>query len=79
VGPNEVLWNTTAIPVHQPETELGSSVALFGSPFVPSGCLGEVLWCPDADVVSEAELVLGFSIAALGVPAQCVGAVLRLN
>ena len=70
---NEVLGDTTAVRVHEAETELGSRVALFGCPFVPSGCLGEVLWRADANIVGETELVLGFWITAFSLPAQCGG------
>ena len=75
---NQVLLHPTAVRVHQPETELGSSMALFGCPLIPSGCLCEVLWRPDADIVGEPEFVLGLWIAALGFHAQCIDTVLRI-
>ena len=78
MSPNEVLWNTAAVPVHEAETELGSRVALFGCPCVPNGCLGEVLWRAHASIVGKPELVLGLWITAFSIPAQGVGAVLLI-
>ena len=75
---NQVLLHPTPVRVHQPETELGCRMALFGCPLIPSGCRGEVLWRPDADIIGEPEFVLGLWITAFGIPAQRVGAVLRI-
>jgi hypothetical protein len=79
MSPNEVLWDTTAVRVHEAETELGSRVALFGCPFIPSGCLGEVLGRADPNIVGETELVLGVWLAPLCFDAQYVSAVLGIG